>query len=116
MIIEKENTKLFCGASVELFHVYDRINGSLKEVGVFGLDDEDKDEMYLEYIKRREQYKGRRYLEKVINWIFDELKPKKLTVLPLSKYHKYYESLGFRIYKQYGDDIYYIKEREINNE
>ena len=107
----KISYKLFCGAEIELYKILDTVNGKREEIGLFELDDEDSREMYLEYIKRYKQFKGRKYLEKTIDWIFKELKPKRLTVLPLEKYRKYYESIGFKPYKQCNDDdIYYVKE------
>lgn len=115
MKISKMTKKLFCGAYVEIYQIFDEIDGKIEEVGSFELDEENKEELHLEYIYRSDKYKGHKYLEKSINWIFENLKPKSLTALPLKKYRKYYEKLGFKQQLSYKEDIYYIKENALEN-
>lgn len=80
-------------------------------VGNFILDTQrDEFYLYLEHIYRVQKFKGIRLLEFVIKWIEENIKPEKLTALPIDNYRPYYESLGFKVYKTLLDDVYYVKE------
>ena len=112
MRVQKVTKKFFCGTEIEVYQVFDKIWFKEVEVGAFELDNSD-DEFYLhlDHVYRNKRYKNRRYLEKIVNWIFENIKPDKLTCLPLEKYRPYYEKLGFRPFRMIHDDIYYIKEK-----
>jgi hypothetical protein len=67
--------------------------------------------LYLEHIYRREEFRGNNVLERVVNWIFENIKPDKLTALPMEEYRPYFEKLGFKVFNVIGEDIYYYKEK-----
>lgn len=65
------------------------------------------DKIFLENIVRDRNYSGKRILISFINYLSSF--GKDIVCLPLPKYVSYYESLGFRLYQQIGEDKYYIK-------
>lgn len=99
--------------NIAIYNVYDIIDSKEENVASFELDlSQDEYYLYLEHICRDRRFKGRGYLPKVLNWIFDTFKPEQIVTLPLRQYRAYYESLGFKVYKTISkDDIYYVKER-----
>lgn len=109
--VEKELP--FIHTKVSMYECYDTIDGKEESVAGFELDFEDDEFfLYLEHVFRPQKFRGRGYLPKIIDYIFETFKFEKLVCLPLDKYRTYYEKLGFKIYKQIGDDIYYYKEKE----
>ena len=68
-------------------------------------------ECYIANIRKSSTYKGSKLLEKVINQLINNHNI--ITYLPLPKYRTYFEQLGFKIYKQEGEDIYYILNKNI---
>lgn len=98
--------------TVTLYECYEDEENIESYLGCFELDDEDDEFfLYLDHVRRPPWRKGESFLPRVIDHIFESFKFEKLLCLPLEKYRPYYEKLGFKIYKQIGDDIYYYKEK-----
>ena len=70
-----------------------------------------ENECYIANIRKSLTYKGSKLLEEVINQLIKNHNI--ITCLPLPKYRTYFEQLGFKIYKQEGEDIYYILNKNI---
>ena len=90
---------------MEIFSIYkdDELAGGLE-----GHLDIDKNTFYIENIRKDDNYKGRGLLKEVVEELYDN-RGYDLYCLPLPKYRPYYEELGFEVYEQNGEDIYYRK-------
>lgn len=94
--IENEITKMF---DCDTYSIQEN-----EEIGGMELV-ETKDEVYIEHVSLLDEYRGKGYLRKIIEWL--KTKGKNITCLPLKQHRAKFEHLGFKYYEGCGEDLYY---------